>query len=1092
MKFNKYLIYSLVLFILIIIPNKGKAKNKFSNNSQTQINESLVKKLELNTKITRKISGGETHAYKLEVLANKFLQVAVDQKGVDIVLRLYSANHVLLKETDGNTGEWGVDKLSWITASEEIYIFEVISTNKDFGEGAYELNVIERDVSAKDEQIISSENLSMEALNLQVEGSEKALNSSIEKYKTVLPLYSNLEDIFMVASTYSSIGNCYFKLSNYADSLDYYNKAYSNYQQLNYERGQADQLASIASIYDLLGEKSRAINYNEKTLIIYASLGDEKFQTIIKNNIALIYDSLGQKQKAVEYYLEALNGARKINYEELQPTIYSNLGVLYSDIGQVKNSFIYHSKALDFYQKKGLKKETAVAFSNIGILYDNIGEPEKALKNYSDAISIFETIGSNTGKARCLVNRGVVFVELGRLEEAKHSYELALATFKAANDKSALGSTLTKLGEVELQLANYQQAIGLLNEALMLRKSVNDAYGQAYTLLLLGKAYFSVGKKQDALNFYKESLTINQSINYHKGEIKALYEIAYVERTLGNLKVAFDSVSQSIEIIESIRSSINTQNLRSNYLASSRQCYELCITILMDLHQIFPMEAYDQLALNFSEKFRARNLLELLTLTQSKLGDSDPNENDLLTKLKAYDKIINEKLEQIIKLKLNNATTEQIQLVQEEVENLKKESEITEVKLKDNNFYDSIGKARVVSLVEIQHDILDKDTMLLEYFLGNQHSYLWVVTVDTFHSYILPSEINIKPIIEKLYNSLNSRGEVAFESQAQTDQRIYDSDINYFNYAKQLGEIILLPLVKTHPKRLLVVSDGKLHCIPFSCLPSPSEKQFKPLVAEHEIINIPSISTLSVIREHSLKSNTIVKDFTIFADPVFLPDDVRCSNKTNKSEEQKINETLSTITDIRAGLSLKRLPFTAIEGEKIAELVEQKCIKNFGFDASLNSIINGSLSKSKYIHFATHGISNTEHPELSGIILSLVNEQGKDVEGFLSLHRLASLKLSADLVVLSACRTGLGKFLSGEGIVGLPEALLGAGTKNVIASLWNVNDRRTAELMVEVYRKILKENLKPSTALHLAQKAMWEKRVAPYYWAAFQIQGEFK
>jgi CHAT domain-containing protein len=194
-------------------------------------------------------------------------------------------------------------------------------------------------------------------------------------------------------------------------------------------------------------------------------------------------------------------------------------------------------------------------------------------------------------------------------------------------------------------------------------------------------------------------------------------------------------------------------------------------------------------------------------------------------------------------------------------------------------------------------------------------------------------------------------------------------------------------------------------------------------------------------------------------------------------------------------LRITRLPFTRIEADGVlATASPDQSLKATDFRANRETATSPELSQYRYVHFATHGILNSEHPELSGIVFSLVNENGKPVDGFLRLHDIYNLNLPADLVVLSACQTGLGKEIRGEGLIGLTRGFMYAGSPRVVASLWKVDDAATAELMKRFYRGMLKDKLTPAAALRAAKVEMWKQKRwnAPFYWAAFELQGEWK
>jgi CHAT domain-containing protein len=245
------------------------------------------------------------------------------------------------------------------------------------------------------------------------------------------------------------------------------------------------------------------------------------------------------------------------------------------------------------------------------------------------------------------------------------------------------------------------------------------------------------------------------------------------------------------------------------------------------------------------------------------------------------------------------------------------------------------------------------------------------------------------------------------------------------------------------------------------------------------------------------------KMVAVLADPVFDPEDPRLKLARQTESAQPLTSSLPAELEraVRgAGLgndrgTLSRLPFTRDEAEAIVAVAPAgQSTRATDFKASRATATSAELGHYRIVHLATHGLLNTENPELSGIVLSLVDEQGKPQDGFLRLHEVYNLNWPAELVVLSACQTGLGKEINGEGLVGLTRGFMYAGAKRVLASLWNVNDSVTAELMKRFYHGLLVKGLPPSAALRAAQVEMWKRRPSrsPYYWAPFVLQGEWK
>ncbi|MEW6734207.1 MAG: CHAT domain-containing protein, partial [Acidobacteriota bacterium] len=325
-------------------------------------------------------------------------------------------------------------------------------------------------------------------------------------------------------------------------------------------------------------------------------------------------------------------------------------------------------------------------------------------------------------------------------------------------------------------------------------------------------------------------------------------------------------------------------------------------------------------------------------------------------------------------------------------------------------------------------------------------------------------------------------------------------------------------------KRLLIVNEGALQYIPFSALPSPlikerPETELVPLIIKHEIVSLPSISLLAPLRQELASRQPAPKTVAVIADPVFHQNDSRIGKIAGKNSQKKlqlsakanrsysppatsispslvaIEQAVREIGINGTELSLPRLPFTRQEAEAIFKLVpQQQCWRALDFEANKRIVISNELSQYRIIQFSTHGLLNSLHPELSGIVLSLVDSNGQPQDGFLQLHEIYNLNLPAELVVLSACQTGLGKEVKGEGLIGLTRGFMYAGTPRVVASLWKVNDRATAELMSYFYQGMLTENKRPAAALRAAQIRLWNTKRwhTPYYWAAFQLQGEWR
>jgi CHAT domain-containing protein len=464
--------------------------------------------------------------------------------------------------------------------------------------------------------------------------------------------------------------------------------------------------------------------------------------------------------------------------------------------------------------------------------------------------------------------------------------------------------------------------------------------------------------------------------------------------------------------------------------------------------------------------------------------------------------------------------------------------------------------------------VLDEESLLLEYALGDDNSYLWAVTKTGMTSYTLPKRSEIEKLARPVYELLTARQPKPHELPQQYRLRVKEAEAQYWDQAASLSQLVLGPVAdQLGNRRLLIVAEGALQYVPFGALPKPQPEgkggkhsqgsrsdegmaAWTPLIVDHEILSLPSASVMDVLRRETKERKPAPKAVAVLADPVFEADDPRIkaarpqAGRTvalpelseapigygSKNEKSKplvpgvltarisrasgpqrasmfasrrgamypVSDMQRAVRDVglsRDGLSVPRLLSTRQEANAIMSVSPPEIsMMALGFQASRATATSSELSQYRIVHFATHGLLNSEHPELSGLVLSLIDEQGKHQNGFLRLHDIYNLNLPADLVVLSACNTALGKDVRGEGLVGIVRGFMYAGAARVVSSLWKVDDEATAELMKGFYRRMFQENMPPAAALRAAQVEMWKQKQwrSPYYWAAFVLQGEWK
>jgi CHAT domain-containing protein len=425
------------------------------------------------------------------------------------------------------------------------------------------------------------------------------------------------------------------------------------------------------------------------------------------------------------------------------------------------------------------------------------------------------------------------------------------------------------------------------------------------------------------------------------------------------------------------------------------------------------------------------------------------------------------------------------------------------------------GQAQPLAPREIQR-LLDDDTLLLQYSLGEGRSHLWAVTRRGIGHHFLSGRAEIEQVAEQLRQALTAyEPQRPGESGVQYVTRQRGAAGLYRQSALELSHMLLDPVLpQLGGKRLVIVADGALQYIPFEALPVPETAHpeqsasnpaaHKALLLRNEVVYQPSASTLGLLR--GTRRNSPPKTVAVLADPVFDNKDKRVRGSANAqgvallpgAEDGKLARSLRDLGDVGDGVfTLSKLEYSLREANAITAVAPPgSWMKAVGFKASRATATSPALRQFSIVHFATHGIVNDKHPELSGIVLSLVNERGQPEDGYLSLRDIYNLDLPADLVVLSACRTAIGKQVRGEGLIGLTRGFMYAGAPRVVASLWKVDDEATAELMKRFYRYMLgPEKMSAAAALRRAKIDFMngsERWRAPFYWAGFVLQGDWK
>jgi CHAT domain-containing protein len=782
------------------------------------------------------------------------------------------------------------------------------------------------------------------------------------------------------------------------------------------------------------------------------------------------------------------------------------------------------------------------ALNSLGNTYHYVGQFEKAIEYYEESLAIMREVKGRADELVELLNIANDLLGLDRNQEAIKYLDPALVIAREMSLRHREGEILVVLGGAYMGL-NDEEAKNRLEQALAITREVKDRLWELEALNNLERIYYRLHRYDLAKVFGMQALAIARETGFLGSQVDVLSILAETERDLGNLTRARSIIEEASKIAESLRAQTVVQEARSTLSAFRWYVYDVQVDVLMRLHKANPAGGFDALAVEANERTRARSLLEML-----KEAGADIRQGvapALLDRERSLARQLSARAAARTQLLNRPHTGEQAAVLVREISQIENEYDEVRAEIRRKSpGYAALVQPQPLKLKEIQQQ-LDDDTVLLEYSLGEQRSYLWAITKESLTSYELPKGEVIDKSSRHVYElltarSTSKRGESALQRQA----RIVQAEAKLSSAAQALSQTLLAPVAaELRDKRLVIVADGALQYIPFAMLPEPemgkegdtatrrrgdaatrrtgasprlhaspiSRVASTPLIVNHEVVSLPSASALAIQRTELWGRQPAPKLLAVIADPVFDRSDARVKSLAHEADDQKRTqaiafadqrsiEHLAEKSDDKPGVATRRLiiprlPFTRQEADQLLALAPKtSTLQAIDFQASRATALDPALSQYRYVHFATHGFLDSERPGLSALVLSMVDERGHPQNGFLRANDIYNLKLPAELVVLSACQTGLGKEIKGEGLVGLTRGFMYAGAARVVVSLWSVNDKATADLMTMFYEKMLKHGERPAAALRAAQVEMWKQKQwqSPYYWAAFTMQGEWR
>jgi CHAT domain-containing protein len=1043
--------------------------------------------------VTQQIALGGKDSFAIAVATGQFLRVVIEPAGVDLALSLAAPDGRRLVTID--------DARSLAPASIAIeadaggdHTLTVRAVKEVPSAGSYVVRVEVRTPTAEDRSRVLAERLMREAVPTATDGAKA--EQAIETFARALALWREVGDRYWEAQALYWTGRAHHRLSRPSNAVEFYERALTIDREIKARADEGIVLNTMGISYNALSRYEKAIEVLDQAVAIGRELNDRDDQAMALNNMGIAQGGLSRHEKAIEVLEQALALNRALKNRAREASVLNGLANAHRQMNRYDLALEYYLQSAALHREGGNRLDEGLTIANVAIVYHQTGRYDRALEYYRQALAIHREVRNRTGEGIVLNNMGIAFMDLGRDEAAIESLEQALAIAREVKRRGGEANSLQNLGNAHRNLKRYEKALEYYEKALAMQREVKNRMSEGSLLNSLGGVAHSLKQYDKAIEYSEQALAIAREVKERVDEAAALRNLAMAERDRGNLARARRLLEQDLAINEALRADIYNPVSRATYFATQQSALDTYIDVLMRLHGASPTERFDVLAFESSERARARSLLELLT--EAGAGIRQGVDVGLLDRERALAEELNRKAAEQAQFLARTHTADQAAALNKTLTQLESDYEQVQAQIRRTSpRYAAIAQPEPLPLREIQRQVLDNETLLLEYSLGQDRSYVWAVGPDSVSSHELPNREEIQKASREVLDLLTARRDDGKLSEA----------------TRRLSEMVLRPVAsRLAGKRLLIVADGALQYVPFAMLPVPRARAgaavaSTPLVVEHEIVTLPSASTLAVMRKELASRKPAARSLALVADPVFSADDGRVKGAARvpppaqpilapEAETRILAHLAGNATGTSdAPRNIPRLPFTRQEADRIRAVASQaETFVATDFNASKATVLGAELGSYRYVHFATHGHLDSERPGFSALVLSMVDEHGNPQDGFLRANEIFNLTLPAELVVLSACQTGLGKEIRGEGLVGLTRGFMYAGAARVVVSLWNVSDKATSELMARFYEKMLKDRQRPSAALRAAQVEMWRQKQwqAPYYWAAFTLQGEFR
>ena len=826
--------------------------------------------------------------------------------------------------------------------------------------------------------------------------------------------------------------------------------------------------------YDL-GEYVSAIKASMTSLDLYRTTGDFYWQGIVLGNLASDYEELGQADEALTAAKEALQDAEQEHDPAGVVYCLAQLANLYRQQGDLEGALHAFHEGLEWVSHVNYAPLVEAEIQkDLGHFYAQIGDWDQA----SQALERCLELEGKQSDPVSLEARGLladVMQHQSRLHDAVAQNTAAIEAARSLSLKHEESALLLKRASAELLLKRPAEATADIEAASRLANELAALPLQIESAVALGDTQLAVAP-EDAENSYRNALQLAQRTGEREQQAAAMAGLARAQQRKNHLEDAVTSIEAALKILETSRGSLGSRELQVTYFAMHRSWYELAVDLCMQLHAQHPDKRYAQLAFEYTERARARALLD--TLYTSGYSSSVPVPDGLREAHARNRQAISDQ-----QSLLSHATEQTSNEAALKLQRLYREQEGLEAEMQSSDHrLTSLLTAQTVDMPLLQHQLLEDHCVLLSYWIGNNHSYRWTLTLSSISVDALPRREELDRTILPLVRMLRARrsGLTPGEDIAtySSRQQIYEAELQAA--LTRAGSTLLSHIPKsTHS--IFVVSDGSLMSLPFAALRISDSTTTSYAIRKYAFFAEPSASVAVYLKQHPAPKQSL--RVAVFADPVFSRNDSRLSVTPQLAADSRSHLLFA---------NMPRLTGSREEARQIVRLAPSGAVAlRTGFDATPEQLRILATTSPSILHFATHTVTVTGHPEISGIALSMVNREGKEQDGIFWLKDIYELRLPLSLVVLSGCTTDNLNNDPGEGLNSVARAFFFSGVHSVIGTLWTVDDKATSQLIEAFYRNLLVDHKRADEALRSAQlKLLADPRTSSTAaWAPFVLGG---